>query len=69
MGVPIELIGEKLLNRAVAKLAWRKAYGVKHQQVDDGASRARAKVGGLAFFSGLTPAQLPNVKAHGIQVA
>ena len=65
MGIPIELIGEKLVHGAVAKFPGRQADGVNHNQVDDGRWGARAKVGRLAFFSVLAPALLPIDKAHG----
>jgi hypothetical protein len=65
MGIPIELIGEKLVHGAVAKFPWWQADGVNHNQVDDGRRGSRAKVGRLAFFSVLAPALLPIAKAHG----
>ena len=67
MGFPIELLGKELLNGAVAKLPRRKADRVNDQQINQGIWGAWAKVGGLAFFSALAPALLPDVKAHDAQ--
>jgi hypothetical protein len=61
MCIPIELVGEELLNLAVAKFSGRKADGVNDQQVNQGGGGARAKVGRLAFFCSLAPALLPIV--------
>ena len=64
MGIPIKLIGEKLVHGAVAEFPRWQADGVDHNQVDVGRWGARAKVGRLAFCSALAPALLPIAKAH-----
>src|SRR5256885_16368243 len=59
MGVPVELVGEQLLDRTRAVLARGQADGVHDDQIDQRLGRALAKVGRGQVAGLLQPAALP----------